>query len=226
MIVDDAEFVEAQASAWGKVVDLMLERPENTVLNGSVNGPGSSLEFTRNLREELPDLLRHYRIGSMLDCPCGDLTWLADTDLRMLHSYVGMDVEKRLIDANQHNFRSFGNYGFVCCNLLTRKRFPKVDLILSRDFLAHLTTEWIEHMIGKYKESGSTYLLASNYPGTRTNDFDYDPYAYAWVGYIERPHDLELPPFNLKKIDAIEEQPAPSGVISRRHELALFELQS
>lgn len=224
MVVEKEEFITAQANAWSEVVSMMLENPTNAALNGSVNGPGSSLEFTRNLREELPELLRHYRISSMLDCPCGDMTWLSDTDLSMLHSYVGMDVEKRLIDANQHNFRSFGNYGFVCCNLLTRKKFPKVDLILSRDFLAHLTTEWIEHMIGKYKESGSTYLLASNYPGSR-NEFDYDPYDYTWIGYIERPHDLELPPFNLKKIDAIEEQRAPGGVISRQHELALFKLQ-
>jgi hypothetical protein len=113
----------------------------------------------------------------------------------------------------------------VRANLLKKKTFPRVDLILCRDFLAHLPNEYISAVLDKFKASGSTYLLASNYPGSH-NVFYYDPEKYEspWLGYLERPHDLRLSPFNLTQIDAIPEQAAPGGVIAREHELGLFKL--
>lgn len=218
------DFIKEQANAWSQVVNLMIEDPRNAALNGSVNGPGSSLEFTKSIRAALPDLLRRYDVSTMLDAPCGDMTWLRTVDLSSLYSYIGMDVEPRLIYGNKSYYREMRQFAFVTSNLLTRKKFPKVDLILCRDFLAHLTNEWIIHMLDKFRESGSTYLLASNYPDTESNDFDYDPHAYAWLGYIERPHDLTMEPFNLERVDSITEDAAPTGVISRKHELGLFRL--
>jgi hypothetical protein len=101
---------------------------------------------------------------------------------------------------------------------------PAVDLILSRDFLAHLPNEPIGWVLDKFKASGSRYLLTSHYPHA-TNDFDYRPNDYTWFGYAERPVNLEAPPFSLgTKIESIQEIPGPGGVISQPHELALFEL--
>lgn len=217
------DFIKEQANAWSSVVDMMLDNPTNTVLNGSVNGPGSSIEYTHGLRAQLPALLQRYKVTTMLDAPCGDMTWIARTDLSSVYSYIGMDVERRLIDSNKHNFRNQPKFTFICANLLTRKKFPQVDLILSRDFLAHLTTDYILHMVNKYRESGSTYLLASNYE-VESNDFTYVAEDYAWYGYLERPHDLTLEPFNLERIDGITEMQAPGGVIARPHELGLFRL--
>lgn len=217
------DFIKEQANAWSEVVSMMLENPTNAVVNGSVNGPGSSLEYTRGLREELPKLLKRWGVTTMLDAPCGDMTWMGQVDLSGIYSYIGMDCEARLIDANKHNYAGSQKHTFICANLLTRKRFPRVDLILSRDFLAHLTTEYIEHMVTKFRESGSTYLLASNYPGS-DNRFTYIPENFTWLGYIERPHDLTSSPFCLERVDAIEEQRAPGGVIANPHELGLFRL--
>jgi len=218
------DFVAEQANAWSHIVQMMLGNPWNVAANGaSVNGPGSSLEYTRELRVELPKLLRKYNVTTMLDAPCGDWTWMSRVDISYLHSYVGMDVQPDIIQANQrvHGFRP--NVAFIKANLLTKNLFPKVDLILCRDFLAHLPNDYISSMIQKFKRSGSKYLLASNYPGS-SNEFNYVPTDYTWLGYLERPHDLTLDPFNLKQVDSITETPAVSGVISRDHELGLFEL--
>lgn len=218
------EFITQQQAAWENIVTLMREDPLFCAINkGSVNGPGSSMGCTTGLREELPQLLRHYQVQTMLDAPCGDLTWIKATDLSFLHSYIGMDVESRIVKDLQTAFHHRHGYAFVCTNLLTRKKFPTVDLILCRDFFSHITTEHITNVISKFKDSGSTYLLASNYPGA-DNNFDYHPEEFPWIGYLEREHDLETEPFGLQKIDSIPEQSAPGGVLRSKHELALFQL--
>jgi hypothetical protein len=218
------DFVKEQANAWSEVVSMMLEDPRNAALNGSVNGPGSSMEYTGPLREEPPKLLRKYGVSTMFDIPCGDMMWMRHVDLSSLYSYLGMDCEPRLIEANKVNFAGHDKYRFICANALTRKRFPKVDLILCRDFLQHLTNEYISMVLERFKESGSGLLLATNYPGS-SNEFDYRPNDFTWLGYIERPHDLTQEPFGLARIDGIEETPTRTGIISRRHELALFDLK-
>jgi hypothetical protein len=223
------DFVTQQASAWGQIVADMHKDPMFMVINGgSVNGPGSSLEYTRGLRAALPGLLRHYDITMLLDAPCGDCGWLKNTDLSCLDSYIGIDVNQPIIDANRRELGHYKAMTFICANLLTRKRFPKVHAILCRDFLAHLPTEQIMGMVNKFEDSGSRYLLASNYPGA-DNTFDYAAYLSAnpdvpWAGYMERPHDLTAAPFHLKRVDGIDEMSPPGGVIAQPHELALFEL--
>jgi hypothetical protein len=216
-------FPEEQAAGWRAIVTQMLDNPDFYFLNGSVNGPGSSLKYTEGLRRRLPDLLRRYRITTMLDAPCGDMTWLSQTDLTSLHSYLGYDVDQRIIKANKNGFRELYQFAFLCTNLLTRPKFPKVDLILCRDFLAHLTDDYIGVMLDKFTSSGSTYLLASNYPGS-ANDFVYVPEDFPWRGYLERPHDLTQQPFNLRRIDGIPEESPPGGILANQHELALFQL--
>lgn len=218
------EFVAHQRAAWEHIVTLMLEDPLFCAINkGSVNGPGSSMGCTTGLRKELPQLLRDYQVQTMLDAPCGDLNWIRATDLSFLHSYIGMDVESRIIKDLKTAFHTQPGYAFVCTNLLTRKKYPQVDLILCRDFFSHITTEHITNVLNKFKDSGSTYLLASNYPDA-SNEFDYHPEQYPWIGYLEREHDLEAEPFILEKIDSIPEQSAPGGVLRSKHELALFKM--
>ncbi len=219
------DFTTQQPRAWIEILDQMVGDPMFVHINhGSPNGPGSSLKFTKGLCKELPTLLRRYQVTTMLDAPCGDWTWARTIDLSFLYSYIGMDVAPDLIKSNKFNVGPYRpNVTFICANLLTRPKFPKVDLILCRDFLSHLTTEYIGIMLDKFKLSGSTYLLASNYPGS-SNEFEYIPEAYPWLGYLERTHDLTAEPFNMERIDGITEASAPGGILTNPHELALFEL--
>jgi hypothetical protein len=218
-------FVQRQQDAWQAIVTEMLGEPLFCIINGgSVNGPGSSLRYTEELRDLLPKLLQKYGITTMLDAPCGDRTWTKKLDLGCLHSYLGFDVDPRIINTNKLETTD-ERFVFVCTNLLTKKKFPKVDVILCRDFLAHLTNPYIGLILNKFKTSGSRYLLASNYPGSG-NEFEYKPEEYPWNGYLERQHDLTLEPFNLTRIDGIPEDSPPGDVLANEHELALFDLDA
>lgn len=220
------DFVQAQANAWQEIVRQMHADPIFMAINGgSLNGPGSSLAYTKSLREELPKLLRRYNVSTMLDAPCGDLNWMRRTELDFLWSYIGIDVDPQIIETNKKEMGAAPGVSFICANLLTRERFPQVDVILCRDFLAHLTNDYIALVLDRFRNSRSRYLLASNYPGV-INDFDYVAEDYPWVGYLERSHDLTIEPFGLCRIDGIAESDGLGGVLSYPHELALFDLQA
>lgn len=187
----------------------------------SVNGPGSDLEQAQRLIDWLPHLMQCYRITTMLDAPCGDWNWMRHVDLRGM-AYLGWDSDPKLIEQNLHSF----GQGFDCVNILKAEFIPRVDMILCRDYLAHLPTPYLCQVLDAFKASRSTYLLASTYPGA-SNDRKYDPNMYVWSGYYEMDHDLEQPPFSLgKPLEWIEEAPGPAGVLTNPHQLALFRLQS
>jgi hypothetical protein len=245
--LEGSDFINAEAQAW---IDIR-EFVESTVMpivepkpGGSVNGPGSSLDCTTGLVQELPGLLKRYGITSILDAPCGDWNWMQHVNLGGGIMYLGWDVDLVQIQRNRERFGSphprikmpgptqwdemdfrerAACVWFYAENLLTTTKIPTMDAILCRDFLAHLPTEHIISVLARFKASGTKYLLASTYPGAQ-NDFEYHPEHFAWLGYCERPHDLQERPFALAQLDAIEEIPGPGGVISLPHELGLFQL--
>lgn len=142
----------------------------------SVSGPGSSLERTAKLRNELPALLDEIGARTLLDAPCGDFNWMKNTTLN-LEQYIGVDVIPELIAQNQN---LYGNERtrFVLLDL-TRDKLPRVDVILCRDCFIHFSDRHVAAAITNFKRSGSTYLLTNTYPGwnenqnIRTGDFRY-----------------------------------------------------
>jgi hypothetical protein len=221
--LEGEEFIKRQAEAWLEIRKFVDETVPMIVpqAGGSLNGPGSSLGCTESIRLRLPGLLNAYQIRSVLDAPCGDWTWMSQVDLTGI-DYLGWDVDPEQIRRNQAAYEREG-VRFLAVNILKTLLRPRVDLILCRDFLAHLPTNYISAVLDRFQRSGSRYLLASNYPGV-TNEFDYHPEHFAWLGYMERPHDLSRPPFSLERINWIAEDPTPGGVNSTPHELALFRL--
>ena len=220
-------FDEYQPRAWEEVKELFdcsrLSNPE------TANGPGSTIALTLGICKWLPGLFEQYGIKTMLDAPCGDINWLRTVDLGHI-AYIGWDVVLALVEQCSQRVADGDCAGtpnavFECVNLLTVSEVPQVDLILSRDFLAHLPNEPAQRVLDKFKASGSRYLLTSHYPHA-DNVFVYDPKDFAWIGYAERPINLEAGPFLLgAPLEAYPEMPGPHGVISQPHELALFDLR-
>ena len=165
---------------------------------GSVSrsGPGSTLEQTEAVRKELPLLLQEFGIRSMLDAPCGDFYWMNATQIE-IDSYVGGDIVKQLIEANQQQFEN-AKRRFVCLDI-TRDRFDKVDLVLCRDCLVHFSYHDIQRVIRNFKNSDSSYLLTTTFTRLEANS---DIPTGQW-----RPVNLQRPPFNF---------PAPLRVINER----------
>ncbi|WP_068469287.1 class I SAM-dependent methyltransferase [Candidatus Protochlamydia phocaeensis] len=166
----------------------------------SLSGAGSDLVQTATIREALPVLLQEYQCQTMADAPCGDFYWMRHVDLP-LRQYIGVDVVKAMIDYNQSQF---GNefYSFIQLDL-TRQSIPKVDLVLCRDCLVHLSYADIARAIKHFKQSGTTYLLTTSFTAL---PFNYDIPTGSW-----RPLNFMLAPFNFPQPLAIINENCTEG---------------
>lgn len=133
----------------------------------SVSGRGSTMQNTESIRRELPTLLERYKIGVLLDIPCGDFHWMKAVELGGT-KYTGADIVKDLVD---HNTRLFADdkRSFVHRDLMTGA-LPPADMILCRDCLPHLPTEEILQALKNIRKSGITYLFTSTYTDCTSNE--------------------------------------------------------
>lgn len=151
----------------------------------SRSGTGSNLEQTAIIRREVPALLERLGIETMLDAPCGDRFWIRMIDLPVDH-YIGVDVVPEVIEACRHQDAADGRR-FEVIDLISDE-LPKVDLILSRDCLVHLSLKDALRALRNLKRSESTWLLTTTFTDRRTN---IDIATGDW-----RPLNLQRPPFS------------------------------
>jgi hypothetical protein len=164
----------------------------------TVSGPGSELKITQKMRQELTALLKRFGITSIADAPCGDCNWMRHVDIGTCR-YIGFDIVQELIEKNEKIFgptREFRQLNLI------EDIIDKVDLIICRDMLAHLTDEQIFRALRNFKASGSKYVLMTTNPmaieNTRIDR------AGDW-----RKLNLELPPFNFPRPLALIEEDVP-----------------
>jgi SAM-dependent methyltransferase len=164
----------------------------------SASGPGSGLVRTAWLRVDLVDLLARLGARSVLDAGCGDFHWMKEAALGGTH-YIGLDVVRELVEANRAAYtapaREFRHGDLV------RDRLPRVDVIVCRDVLPHLSCRDIRAAIENFNRSGSRWLLTNTFVGRPANP---DIETGGW-----RPLNLQAAPFDL---------PAPSVIIDERCE--------
>ncbi len=91
----------------------------------SLSGPGSTIEYTKNLRQELPKLITTFNVKSIFDAPCGDFNWMKMLLPKLDVTYIGADIVKELIGSHQANYESKA-IKFIELNIIT-DRFPKAD---------------------------------------------------------------------------------------------------
>jgi hypothetical protein len=151
----------------------------------SVSGPGSSLEMTASVREELPALLRELDVRTMLDAPCGDCHWIKSVDLPV-DKYIGCDIVQSLVEQNEAELAD-ERTAFMHGNILS-DALPEVDLILCRDCLIHFSTPDIFTALANFRASGARYLLVTTHRGVKKNG--------AMLTGLWRRVNLEAAPFN------------------------------
>jgi hypothetical protein len=151
-----------------------------------VSGMGSDQEQTKSLRGKLPWLLETYSIGSLLDAPCGDFSWMKLVDLGN-RPYIGGDIVSDLVEQNN---AAFGSKDRRFCVLdITTDQLPTADLLLCRDCLIHLSFRDVRSVFRNIANSEINFVLTTNYPLIKRNidivtgDF--------------RAVNLQLPPFSL-----------------------------
>jgi len=152
----------------------------------SVSGTGSDLSQTTRIVEELPMLLRDLQASSLLDIPCGDFNWMKTLHLGQV-DYIGADIVRDLVERNQMLYGKDG-VAFLRLDIL-RDELPKVDVILCRDCLVHLSLSDALKALHTICRSQSEYLATTTFPARARNR---DILTGEW-----RPLNLELPPFNL-----------------------------
>ncbi len=166
----------------------------------SVSGSGSNLAQTSRLRAELPGLLKRHGVRNLLDAPCGDFHWMAQTSLE-IDQYVGADIVAELVArvADEH-----GTQGrqFICLDLIADV-LPKADALLCRDCLVHLDYERITAVITNIKRSAIPLLLTTSHRRQVENENK--------LTGQHRFLNFQQPPFNWPEpIDVIEEDiPSP-----------------
>lgn len=132
----------------------------------SVSGPGSNLQQTETIRQELPRLWRELNVRTVLDIPCGDFNWMRHVDMGNF-VYIGGDIVPKLVASNNAAFGSTSR-SFVVLDMLAGN-LPTVDCILCRDCLVHFSKEHVLTALANIKASGSRYLLTTTYPAQWRN---------------------------------------------------------
>ena len=127
----------------------------------SVSGPGSTIEYTTNLRAELPGLLARYSVKTVFDAPCGDFNWmkiaLKENDLE----YIGGDIVLALINSLNSKYKNFRTE-FIHIDL-TKDKLPKCDLMICRDCLFHFSFDDTRRFLRNFVDSGIPLLLTTTH---------------------------------------------------------------
>lgn len=184
----------------------------------SISGQGSNLSKTQSIRKQLPQLCKDLHITTMIDAPCGDFNWMKSViDDLGLELYIGFDIVKELIYENQQKY-GISQRLFRHANLINDP-LPKVDLIFSRDCLAHLSYKNAGAVLRNFKASGSTYLLTSHHVNTQENRDIVDGNHY--------PINLMCAPFNFPEpMLIIAETDAEMATAHQGKSLALWSLDA
>ncbi len=183
----------------------------------SRSGEGSTLEYTRNIRKEIPPLIERYGFKTILDAPCGDYHWFHRIQRAQDTQYIGADIVEPLIATNQENFGN-ENTRFIHLDII-EQQLPDADLWLCRDCLVHLSYGDIFSVIANFLDSNIRYLLTSTHP-------DCDRNIDIPTGHF-RLLNLALPPFSFCKPillidDWIEGSPVRHLALWEKKDLAGF----
>ncbi|WP_328998641.1 class I SAM-dependent methyltransferase [Kribbella sp. NBC_00709] len=177
----------------------------------SGSGTGSELRATVDIRERLPELLTRHGVTTMLDAPCGDLNWMRHIDLPV-QKYHGVDIVASVIEKNQEEYGNTQR-DFAVADL-TKGELPKVDLVLCRDCLVHISFQDAADILENFRSTGAKWLVINQYDDVERNHNQF-------TGRNWRRLNMLLPPFNFP--EPLESFPDGGEVDPNR--LGLWRLQ-
>jgi hypothetical protein len=155
----------------------------------SRSGHGSSMQYTENVRAQLPGIWERYAVKTMLDAPCGDFNWMRSVQREGRVRYIGGDIVEELVARNQSLYTD-ASTEFRKIDV-TADPLPSADLWMCRDCLFHFSDRDLYRALGNFLKSDIKYLLTSTHPNSRAN---FDIFTGDFRFLI-----LEKPPFNFPK---------------------------
>ncbi len=135
---------------------------DNAWLNDeSRSGDGSTLSYTRALRDRIESIVATLPIKTFFDAPCGDFNWMRAVRLPADVAYIGGDIARPLIADNKKKFenemRRFVDFDIIV------DRFPEADLWFCRDCLFHLSEDLIFRALRNFSESSVDLVMMTNH---------------------------------------------------------------
>jgi hypothetical protein len=184
----------------GPIKDKFTKIYENNYwLNSeSVSGSGSTVKYTRNLRDHLPSILRDFGVASIFDGPCGDFNWMRHLLPALQVDYIGGDIVGEIVENNRRKFSALGAR-FIEIDI-TADDLPQVDLMICRDCLFHLSFEAIAAFKANFLRSGIKFLLTSTHLNepVRFANRDIQTGDFRLIDLFAAPFDF--PPSPLRRI--------------------------
>lgn len=158
-------------------------------------GPGSTLEYTENLRSQLPTIIKKYNINSMVDIPCGDFSWMSLVDFPIDFKYIGADIVNFLVEENTKKYQ---DKTFLLLDI-TKDSIPDADLLFCRDCLLHLSNDDIIKTFYNIFLSNVKYVMISNWIDDFDNFKNIQTGKHRYLNFLKSPYNFSLP------IDRIED---------------------
>jgi SAM-dependent methyltransferase len=132
---------------------------------GSPSGLGSEMHATEAIRKGLPELLRAIQTGDLLDLGCGDFNWMKEVEYPC--RYIGADIVPDLIKLN-NALHSTEARTFTVLDA-TVDPLPRVDTVLCREVLFHLSFRDISRLVENVRRSGASFLIATTDKSIKLN---------------------------------------------------------
>jgi hypothetical protein len=124
--------------------------------NIPLSGPGASKSNTVDVSKFINYIIDKYKIQSVVDLGCGDLTWISTTKA-FDKNYIGIDVYPSLIQSNQVKY----NKTFMCKNIINDE-LPSGDLFIVRDVIFLLSNKNVANLLDNIKGKYKYLIIGSN----------------------------------------------------------------
>lgn len=163
----------------------------------SVSGPGSNTVQTEEVKQIVEDLITTHQISTILDVPCGDFGWMSQVNLHGAN-YIGGDIVPEIIDHNKEKYANRKDVTFMKLDI-TSDELPKVDLLIVRDCLVHLSHDLVLKALDNIRRSEIEHIVLTTFD---EHSLNLDIHTGDW-----RPLNMCQAPFNL---------PAPSQLFNEK----------
>jgi len=157
----------------------------------SVSGHGSNINTEQHklLVKNFTNIIKNYKINSILDMPCGDFLWIKEIINKYHIKYLGIDIVEELIKKNLKRYKA-SNINFENKDILDYKENIYFDLIIIRDLFIHINNSQIHQILNNLKKLKYKYLALTSYNNKKNSD--------VIIGK-HRKINLLISPFNIKK---------------------------
>ena len=155
--------------------------------NIPLSGPGSSLQNTIEISNQLNNFIYNNNCKSILDLGCGDLTWISKTHFfndRNIR-YIGIDIVENQINSHINNYP---NNIFYCKDIVYYNNIEYSSIIIIRDVIFHLKNNDILTIFNNIKNKFDFIAITSC--KNNINKDIFDEYSFS-----ER--NIHIHPFNI-----------------------------